>query len=117
VRFFWKQRGVDSAEDDEGTGLARRATDGISPQRIAGVNPETDDITGPNLRRLERIECFVGDLRPAEAFGRRVRENVQPPRRHEADPERQVTGINEVNRQSARHYTSGLDRNIRLEAD
>ena len=106
VRLLGKERGVNAAEDDERAGRTGRAADGISAQRIAGVNADADDIAGPDGRRVERLERFVGDLRRAESFRRRVRKHVEPPRRHEADAERMVAGIDEMNGQVARHYTT-----------
>ena len=84
---------MNAAEDDGGAGGTRRAPDFVSPQRIARVDANPHHVTGTQDTRIEQFERLVDDDRRAESFGRRGREDEEPSRRDDGNPEGHVTGI------------------------
>ncbi|MGC4083458.1 MAG: hypothetical protein QM736_15445, partial [Vicinamibacterales bacterium] len=64
-RFVRKERGVDAAVDDPRAARAGGATDLISPARVAGMDPDADDVTLLDALDLDVFERFVDDDRVA----------------------------------------------------
>ena len=52
---------MDAAEDDPGAALARRASDLVAAQGVAGVDADADDVAGRDGRQVERLERLVDD--------------------------------------------------------
>jgi hypothetical protein len=63
------------------------------------MDPDADDVTRLNGRGVQRFQCFVGDDRVAEGAGCSGREHVQPSGGYDADAERQMTWIDQVDAQ------------------
>jgi len=51
------------------------------------VNADADHVARLDMSRVERVEHFVDQLRIAVRAGRRRRQHVQPPGRHQRDAE------------------------------
>ena len=62
-RFVRIERGVNAAVDDERTPVARDLADLVSPQGVARVDADADDIAGRDARRVELLQGLVGDAR------------------------------------------------------
>ena len=94
VRLVRVERGMNAAEHDRGAAPGRPA-DLVAAQGVAGVNADADDVARLD-RRVERLERFVDEDGIAISARRRGREHVQPARRDDADAERHVAGVDEV---------------------
>ena len=55
---------------------------------------------GSNAHRVHGLERFVDDDRVAEGAGRGRGEDIEPARRDDADPVRQVVGVDQVDSHS-----------------
>ena len=64
-RFVRIERGVDAAVDDERAPVAGDLADLVSPQGVARVDPDADDVAGRDARRVELLQRLVGDARIA----------------------------------------------------
>ena len=100
VRFVGIERRVNAPEDDMSARRARESSQLVSAKRVAGVNPDPDDVARLNARRIDLLEGLVGQHRLAVFGGRRGGEHVQPARRDDADAERDVTWIDQMYRQT-----------------
>ena len=87
------ERRVDAAIDDEGPLRAGNPADLVSPQGIACVDADADDVPLRDGRRVEALERFVGDVRVAVTGWRRCRQNIEPTGGYHGHAERHVGGI------------------------
>ena len=55
------ERGVDAAVDDECTPVAGDLADLVSPQSVARVDADADDIARCDARRIELLQRLVSD--------------------------------------------------------
>ena len=101
--FLRKERGVNAAEYDPGAAFARQPPDRVSAQRIAGVNPDADDIPRSEVRRIDVLKRFVNQVWIAPARPGRGGQDVQPPRRDDGDAKREVAWIDQMNARVWRH--------------
>ena len=69
----------------------------VSTQRVAGVDADADHVTGLEDVSGDRFEGLIGEEWRAERLRRRPRQDVEPARGDDADAERDVAGIDEVN--------------------
>ena len=96
VRLVWIQRGVDPAEDDRRTPGSRGRADLVAAKRIAGVDPDSDDVTGVDRVEIEWLERLINDVRRT-VRGRRGRaEHEQPARRDHANAEREMARVHQM---------------------
>src|SRR5678816_4264227 len=87
LRFVRIQGGVDAAEDHRRAARPHRSANLITTQRIASVDPDSDDVTGLDRFEIERLECFIDDAwRPVGGWRGRS-QYEQPARRDDADTE------------------------------
>ena len=97
------QRGVNAAEHHVRAARASGGAQFVAAPCVPRVNADADDVPCANARRIESLQRLVNQDWLA-VFGRgRRREHIQPPRRDDANAERHVASIDEVNR----HYWSG----------
>src|SRR5262245_34394864 len=94
-RFIWVQRGMNAAVDYGCAAGACLPSDRITAKRIAGVNPDADDVAGLDVPGHERFERLVNDPRVTERVRRRRGEYVQPARRDYGDAEGHIAWIDE----------------------
>src|SRR6185295_19707787 len=94
--FVWKERGVDAAEDHERAAGACHRRDRIAAKGVRGVDADADHVAGTDRVAVERVECFIDDVRRPEAIWSRGGEHVQPPRSDDGGPERHVAWIDEM---------------------
>ena len=57
---------MDATEDDHRATRPRLGADFVSSERVAGMNPEADDVARLHLSKVERLQRFIGDLRNAQ---------------------------------------------------
>ena len=96
LRFLWIQSGVYPAEHDRCAPGFDVLTDFVAAKRIARVDPDADDVTGPHAAHLERLQGFIGDLRPSMGCRRCRGEDEQPTRCDDADSEREMARIHQM---------------------
>ena len=96
ARFVGIERRVDAAEHDRRAALAREAAEVIPAQRVRRVDADADHVARRDALEVERLERFVDDHRRAVVGGRGRGKHVQPARRDDGGPERDVRGIDEV---------------------
>src|SRR4029077_13998833 len=91
---------------DPGTALAGQLPHFVSTPRVAGVNPDSDDIAWVNGCSVDRVERFVDDdgVAPLGAGG--GGQHIQPPRRDNRHAKRYVTRIQQMD--SSTHSLAGL---------
>ena len=94
--FLWIQRGVYPAEDDRRAPGFDVLTDFVPAKRIARVDPDADDVTGLHAVQVEGLQGFIGDLRPSMGCRRCPGEHEQPTRRDDADSERQMARVHQM---------------------
>jgi len=87
------ERGVYAAIDDEGAPCAGDPADFVSPQGIAGVDPDADDVSLRDGRRIEALESFVSDVRVTVPGRGGCRQNIEPTGGDNRHAERDVGGI------------------------
>ena len=80
-----------------GARRSRGVADLVAPQRVAGVDADADDVAGLDGGGVDRVERFVHDDGIAELGWRRRRDDIQPARRNNADAERDVAWVDEMN--------------------
>src|SRR5262249_9897141 len=95
-RLVGKQRRVDAAEDDPRAARADLTADVIPAERVAGMDPDADDITRLDRVEIDRFQGFVRDLRIAPAAAGRGRQDVQPAWRNDGDAERLRARIDQM---------------------
>src|SRR5262249_50433471 len=91
------ERRVNAAENYDGSALFRETTHGVAAKSVAGVNADTDDVTRPDFRRVQRIQCLVPNQGVTKFGGRCRREHIQPARGDHGRSEGCVTWIHEMN--------------------
>ena len=96
-RLLRIERGMDSAEHHPGAPLARRASDLVSSQGVAGVDADADDVAGLDALQIEMLQSFIADFGIAERLVGRSGQNVQPSWRDDCSPESGIAWIDEVN--------------------
>jgi hypothetical protein len=94
------KRGVDAAVNYPDSPLARQPSNFEAAVGVAGVDSDSNDITGLELVRIKGLQSLVGNDRITIFRWRRRRQNVQPPRRDDANSKRHITRIYQVNRQA-----------------
>jgi hypothetical protein len=87
---------VDAAEHHPGAAFAREPPDLVASQGVSGMNADADDIARMNRRRVEYLECFIRDDWIPERSRRGGRQHVEPSRRDDANPEREMARIDQV---------------------
>ena len=110
LRFLWIQRGVDPAEHDgraPGSGVAARFR---SREAHCPCGSRCRRRHRPARRRIERLQCFIGDLRPAMGCRRGSGEDEQPTRRDDADSERQMARIHQMDSHICSFTSAGVTR-------
>ena len=108
VRLLRVERGMNAAEHDPGAALAREPADFVAAQRVSGVDADADHVAGLDPLGVEHLQRFVSDDGVAEVSRRRSRQHVKPARRDDADAEREMAGIDEVNAQKGISSTAGF---------
>src|ERR1051325_3149911 len=93
VRLVWIQRGMYSAKDDRCTPGSRRSADLVPAQRIAGMNPDTNDVTRLDGVEIERLQRFIDNVRRTVRGGCCCAEYEEPARCNDADAEREMAGV------------------------
>src|SRR5262245_59373429 len=79
---------------------ARRTSgraDFVTAQRIAGMDADTNDIAGGDGGRVERVQRLVNQAGFAKVGGGRRCKDVEPTGCNDANSERDVTRIDEIN--------------------
>jgi hypothetical protein len=77
--FIGKECGVNAAVDDPRTLGARFEADFVAAASVAGMDPDTDDVAGGDLRHVDRVERLVDNARIAPSRPGCGRKHVQPP--------------------------------------
>ena len=96
VRLFWKEGGVDATEHDVRADLPGRDADLVASESVTCVDADADDIPGRDDRGVEAFERLVDQQWRAERLWRRRCQDIQPAWRDDADAERYVTRVDEV---------------------
>jgi len=65
VSFFREECRVNATKDDRRPSVPRERSNLVPSKRVAGVNPDADDIARLDLADVERFQCFVGNARSA----------------------------------------------------
>ena len=94
--FLRIQGGVNTAKDHECSAFARHAPYFIAAQRIAGVDPDSDHVSGFNARAGERRKNFIHDDRIPEARRGSSGNNVKPSWSNHPDAKRHITRIDQM---------------------
>ena len=97
ARFVGEQRRVNAAEDDPRAARARRLSDRIAAQRVAGVDADADDVARRDVVGVELRECLVDEERVAPFGAGRGRQDEQPARRDDGNPKRHSLGLTRCN--------------------
>ena len=92
---------MNSTENYECPSLTCHSANFIAAQCVARVNSNSNNVAGRNGRDIQLLQRFVNDYGIAEARRCRSGEDIQPPRRNDADAKGFVTRIDEVNCQAA----------------
>lgn len=95
--FVGKERRVNAAEDHPGPSRARLPPDFVAAPRVAGMDPDADDVARGDRLDVHVLECFVDDDRIAPFGAGRGGEHVQPTRRDDSDAERHVARVDQMN--------------------
>jgi hypothetical protein len=95
--FVREERGVHAAKDDVRASGARDLSDAVAPQRVAGVNADSDHVARLDRVFRNRLQCFVDEDRCPVTHWCRRGENVLPARRDDGRPKRHVARIDEMN--------------------
>src|SRR4030095_8203461 len=96
MRFVGIKRGVNAAKHHESTGGPRAYPALVSTQRVPRVNADADDIARLDFTGVELFECFVDKARVAVPSRCCAGQDIQPARCNDANSERNVTGVNEI---------------------
>jgi len=88
------------AEYDGGSSRACGAADLVAAQGVAGVDADADNVARADGARVERLKGFVGDSRVAERRRRGGGNDEQPARRDDADAERDVAWVDQMDLQT-----------------
>jgi hypothetical protein len=96
ARLFWKQRGVNAAEDNPRAACAGESSDRIAAQRIARMDADADDVAGCERRGIDVLQRFVNHNRIAPARAGCRSQHIQPPRRDDRHAKRSIARIDEV---------------------
>ena len=94
--LFREQRRMDAAKDDPRTTFARETADLVAAQRIAGMNPDADDVARMDGRGIQHFQGFVRDEGIAILTRCRGREHVEPPWGNDTDAKRQVAWVDQM---------------------
>lgn len=92
---------MNSTENYECPSLTCQSPNFIPAQCVARVNSNANNVAGRNGREIQLLQRFVNDYGIAEARRCRSGEDIQPPRRNNADAKGFVTRVDEVNCQAA----------------
>ncbi len=98
--FVRKQRRVNAAKDDKRASLARELTERVATQGVGGVDANPHHIASVDPIGVERLECLVDDVRHAVFGWRGSGQHVEPSRRDDRRPERQIAWIDQMNAHS-----------------
>jgi hypothetical protein len=93
MRLVWIQRRVYAAEDDRDPATPRRRADFVAAQRVAGVDPNPDDVTSSYSLEIERLERFINDARSAVRRRGGAAKDEHPPRGDHSDPKDRWLGL------------------------
>ena len=96
VRLFRKERGVDAPEHDVRAGIPGGDADLVTAERVTSMDSDADDVPGRDDRRVEAFERLVDQQWRAERLWRGRCQDIQPARRDDADAERYVTRVDEI---------------------
>jgi hypothetical protein len=99
---------VYAAEHDLRTTCVRTLPDLVAAQCVAGVDADADNVARLHGVYVERFQCFVTDLWPTIHRRRRTRQHEEPTRRDDANAERQVARINQMNNHAVVVFSSRL---------
>ncbi len=91
-----EQCSVDAAEHDMCTTCVRARPDVVAAQCVPRVDANADDVAGLHGVHVERFQCLVDDMWPTVHWRCRTRQHEEPTGRDDANAERQVTWINEM---------------------
>jgi hypothetical protein len=97
VRLFWVKSCVNSTENHKCPLLASQSADFIATQCIACVNSNSYNVPRRNASDIQLLQRFVNDYRIAKARGGGSGEHIEPAWCDDADAERLVTRIDEIN--------------------
>ena len=93
--------GVNAAVNDPGAALARGPAYCHSAQSIAGVDTDAHDVARLDEIQVESLEGFIHENRIAVSGWSRRSQYVEPAWRDHADPERNITWIDQKNAQGS----------------
>ena len=96
TRLIWIQRRVYAAKHDRGPSRSSGGADFITAERIAGVNPNPDDVARMHALEIKGLERLVDDAWAPVCGGCGRAQHEQPARRDHADTEGQMTGVHQV---------------------
>src|SRR5579864_5998627 len=97
MRLLGIESRVDAAKDHPGAPAPRQLPNLVPTQRIAGVNANSNNITGMNSERLERLQGFIYKVRASVRIGSGSGQHIQPPRRYDRRPKRHIARIDQMN--------------------
>src|SRR5260370_19995204 len=96
MAFFGIKRGVNAAVVHPGSALAGEAADLQAPIHIRGVDADADYVARLDAVGTEGFQRFIGDDGVAVLDAGGGGEHVEPAGRDDADTERHITGVDEM---------------------
>ena len=106
VRLVGVQGGVDATEHDLRPSRARRRPDLVAAKRVAGVNPDADDVAGLDLLEIQRLQGLIDDLWLAILRRCRPGQHEEPARCDDPDAEGQMARVHEMDGHKVLSFSS-----------
>ena len=96
MSFIRKQRGVDPTKNDPRTAGARFSPNFVASKRVAGVEPNANDVACLNGRRVNRLKRLIHDQRVSPHPRSSCSKDIQPSRSNDCDTKRHMAWIYEM---------------------
>ena len=93
MSFIRKKRGVNPSKNDPRTASARFSPNFVASKRVAGVQPNTNDIASLNGCRVNRLKRLIDDQRVSPHPRSSCGKNIQPPGSDNSHTKRHMAGI------------------------
>ena len=97
MSFVWIKGCVNATEYHTGAAFARQSADFVSPERIGGVDANTNHISGLNTGGIYGVEGFVHQRCIPISLRSGRCQHIQPARGYDCGTKGNFTGIDEVN--------------------
>ena len=105
--LFGKERCMDPAKNDECAIRTSCFADLVTAQRVSGMDPYADDVSGTDRSRIRWIQRLVGDVRVPIDRRSCGGQHVKPAWRDDASAKRRETGVDQMDAQRASREAEG----------